>query len=172
MDFAGVRAIEIDEGEAVRLAINGVNVWRLNVWDEVWEKGGIDDNGQNQSSSTRIRSKNHIEVDAAKTYRVNIGDPTAYGSNLQFFIYFYGTTQSFISFAAFKPNSTFRVPANCETIRFRLAGGDEQKYNGDIAIYDVTDAVVPGVFEGGYYNANGFWVANNTYAGFKTPKSL
>ncbi len=49
----------------------GVTVYRtgINVWDEEWEQGSINQNsGENQSSTTRFRSKNYIPIKPSTSY--------------------------------------------------------------------------------------------------------
>lgn len=103
----------------------------FNQWDEEWELGNINiDNGQDQASTTNIRSKNYIEVFPGSTYYCKLGSGTglricAYAADKN-----YISTISGLSSLA---NTTFQIPSNAKYIRIGTVGYGPN-YNHDICI--------------------------------------
>lgn len=113
---------ELKNSDGVKLVSTG-----RNLWDEEWEVGGINiTTGQNEPSTTQIRSKNYIKVISEKTYYF-------YNSNQYDRIYFYDLNKNYISQQTL-PNSSFTTPNNCDFVRFMMRGSYGSTYNNDITI--------------------------------------
>lgn len=85
----------------------------LNLWDEQWEVGGINNGtGADDNVGVYIRSKNYIGVKPNATYYIGGHE----GSGV--YVYYYRSDKSYISFETFYINHTFTTPANCELLRF------------------------------------------------------
>ena len=105
------------------IAANGINVW-----DEVWELGGISNqNGTNYGASDRIRSKNYIPCLPSTTYYFKT--PAIMGT-----VAFYNSSQTFISALSNFAGGTFTTPANTKYIRFCGTNAYGATYNNDISI--------------------------------------
>jgi len=98
----------------------------VNVWDEEWELGTFDANGNEVSASDRIRSKNNIKCYPEQTMFFNSPN---YG-----YLYFYDSYNNFISSLTKAPNTTFTSPNNAVYMRFRLDPAYGTTYNHDISI--------------------------------------
>lgn len=61
---------EYNPGELVNVNVTGIKSVGFNAWDEEWEVGSINTDGQNEASTTRIRSKNYIPVIPGEKYRI------------------------------------------------------------------------------------------------------
>lgn len=114
----------------------------INIWDEVWEVGGITwGTGINDSSTDKIRSKNYIPVCPNTSYFINV--PRSGGPYLQTNVFFYNKDKSFISSLFVNVNQsqrTITTPANCYYMRFYPYGAYGTTYNSDISInYPSTD---------------------------------
>ena len=114
----------------------------INIWDEVWEVGGITWNtGTNDSSTNKIRSKNYIPVCPNTSYFINVprGDGSYHPTN----VFFYNKDKSFISSLFVNVNQsqrTITTPANCYYMRFSPYPAYGTTYNNDISInYPSTD---------------------------------
>ena len=109
-----------------------------NQWDEEWEVGNIDRQGQDESSDTTIRSKNYIPCQSNTEYRVLIKSLTA--NNIV--VYFYDTNKSLIPYTgqgAYNngfngSNGVFTTPNGTAYMRFRTTSTYGAVYNNDIAI--------------------------------------
>jgi hypothetical protein len=131
------------------IAINGTNLTGanivrcgINLWDEEWEVGNIDETGQPVAANNRIRSKNFIPVAPNTTYRF------PYDVNIQ--IFFYDYSKNYIStgnYSHVQPIQT--TPENCFYIKFRTVTTYGITYNNDIFVnYPATDTAYHA------YNAN------------------
>lgn len=109
-----------------------------NVWDEQWELGTISQgNGQNQESTTQIRSKNYIRVIPNSTYYFYVG---AGYNNLDYvYISFYDINKNHIETLSNNARDTFNIPTNCAYIRFRTLNAYGTTYNHDICIFQYWD---------------------------------
>ena len=110
-----------------------VAVTGINIWDEVWEVGSINDlNGVNLDADNTIRTKNYIPVLPGTEYYIRVPDYNArkfyYDANKQFISNLDGT------------NKTFTTPRNCYYMRFRTYAAYGATYKDDISInYPSTD---------------------------------
>ena len=93
-------------------------------WDEDWELGTIDADGNNYASNNNIRSKNYIKVLNGATYHVK--SP----SGVQ--IFEYDINKNYVA-RNFVTNSTITLSKNTEFIRFRSPDGTTT-YGNNICI--------------------------------------
>lgn len=100
----------------------------VNVWDEVWELGELNAQGQNASSTTKIRSKNYIPVVGGSTYYLKLSSASA-----QVFICFYDVNKTFISSNS-PYQGTFTVPLMARYCRFNCPATYGTTYNNDMGI--------------------------------------
>ena len=99
----------------------------FNQWDEEWELGAFDNNGNKTTSTSRFRSKNPIRVIPDTTYYVYSG------SNKYIYMYFYDAMGNFIRNNN-KRNETFVTPTNAYTLLFCVGTEYGSTYNNDICI--------------------------------------
>ena len=101
----------------------------FNQWDEEWEQGSISiNNGQNESATTRIRSKNYISVLPTTAYYLR--QPST-GNNT---IFYYDADYNFLTYDSITGSGAFTTPANCRYVRFRTATAYGGVYANDICI--------------------------------------
>ena len=116
---------------------SAANVTRtgVNAWDEEWELGSFNSNGQPSSSSTSIRCKNFIPVVPGQTYYMYSGSGR---SNAP---WMFGIDKSFLRrSSAYLVNQTFTVPEDVYYIKIALPATYGTTYNHDISInYPSTD---------------------------------
>ena len=114
-----------------------INVTGINVWDEEWEQGAINDTtGENQPANDNIRSKNYIPVKPNTTY---YGEANGYSLRK----YYYDINKNLISHTT-NTTGAFTTPENCVFLRFRTGSKEGTPYgityNNDISInYPSTD---------------------------------
>lgn len=118
------------------IPINGyteANITRcgVNLWDEEWEVGGIDDiTGQNYVKADRIRSKNFIPIKSSETYYLSMPSNGVW-------IYCYDINKTYISsrFIRYANNTfNFTLFPNAVYIRFEAFSEYGTTYNNDISI--------------------------------------
>jgi hypothetical protein len=124
--------------------ITGLKSAGINLWDEEWEAGQINvGNGQNESSSNQIRSKNYIPIIPNATYYCHFG---GYPTNVYGLVcYFYDTNKNHIGTMYNITNTTFTTPANAYFMRF-CNNADAihlTTYNHDICI-NISDVAING----------------------------
>ena len=111
-----------------------------NQWDEEWELGSIDTNGQPYNANNAIRGKanNPIRIVPNVSYKVS-----QYGTNADnIVVYFYDKNDNFIPYTGFGAYNNafntsygiFTAPSNAYYIRFRLSSSYGTTYNHDITI--------------------------------------
>ena len=102
----------------------------VNVWDEVWENGYIDANGNNASSNAIIRSKNYIPVVGGQSYCFHITDiATMWMSITQ-----YDADKNCISQVSVLTNYVMALNANTKYVRFYASSAYGNTYNHNISI--------------------------------------
>lgn len=108
----------------------------INVWDEVWEVGGINvSTGQNDSATNRIRSKNYISCKPNTSYYLKTSMSTD-----DIMMFYYKTDNTFIGKSAWLYNGVFTTPNDCYYLRFVTGSAYGTTYNNDISInYPSTD---------------------------------
>ena len=118
--------------DEVNVGVSGVNVW-----DEEWEVGNINDgSGEDLPQDNVIRSKGYIRVMSGASYYIKC--PTTGISRL----FLYAKDKSFITYVPIDniTNNIYTIPNNCAFIRFRTLAAYGTTYNNDISInYPSTD---------------------------------
>lgn len=100
-----------------------------NQWDEQTELGIVSgENGQDVSSTTRLRSVGYTDV---------LGDTEYYSTLYPIYIRFYDASKNFIGKADITTASqqAFTTPSGCKYLRFCLDTSYGTTYNHDISIY-------------------------------------
>ena len=117
--------------DAVNVFVRGINQW-----DEQWEVGSYDPNGEEVSASSRIRSKNKIPCVPNTAYFVACtGNYSSWVT-----VHFYDSDDNHISYAVPNVNSTFATPKNAHYITFNTSDAYGTTYKNDICInYPSTD---------------------------------
>lgn len=131
-----------------------------NQWDEVWETGTLDDNGNNYPSTGTIRSKNYIPVLPNREYGFS---RTGYKV-----IFFYDESKQKID-SLVGSTTTFTTPKNCRYIRFRMSDPNYgPTYNHDICIFLYWDGSRIGYEP---YSAHDYTLPNKDLNGILTVKN-
>lgn len=119
-----------------------VNVESTNIWDEITELGNIDyTTGENGTSTTQLRSKNYIPVEAQTAYYLALNG----SDNIRLFAYdsdkvYIGSLKDDDSWTPSSGqsdspnNASFTTPAGCAFIRFFTTSSYGTTYNHDISI--------------------------------------
>lgn len=101
----------------------------FNAWDEEWELGSIDSNGNPTTGTTSIRSKNYIPVIPNAVYYFRIG------TSSQTNPFFYDADKNFIGrLGTYLRNNTFTVPANASFMKIGMPAEYGNTYKNDICI--------------------------------------
>ena len=109
----------------------------FNQWDEEWESGYYDTNGQPVSGSSSIRSKNYIKVVPNTVYHAK-GTPL--------YVCQYDADKNFIGTRSDVSNGNFTTRTNARYIRFNMGGAYGTTYNDDICI-NISDTNRNGEYE-------------------------
>ena len=96
-----------------------------NKWDEEWENGSINNNGQNVAYASNMRSKNYIPILPNTEY--------GFTPNSSLVFFWYDADKNFISYVS-AGNTPKTSPSNARYLRFRTTDGYGGTYNHDIAI--------------------------------------
>ena len=100
-----------------------------NKWDEEWEVGAYDNNGDKITNNATIRCKNPIPVTGNTTYYFYLDGNATYRK------VFYDSEMACISSGGgYSPNQVFTTPANAAYFAFNLAPEYGTTYNHNIAI--------------------------------------
>lgn len=102
----------------------------FNQWDEEWELGGINSTtGENESSSTRIRSKNYIRVIPNAEYYLK-------GTNAFAYVMFYDSDKNYLGYITSTNggNTVITTLNNATYLRFVTDTSYGTTYNNDICI--------------------------------------
>jgi hypothetical protein len=111
----------------------GVTDCAVNIWDEEWEVGDIDAQGNPTSSTTLIRTKNFNPCKPSTTYKV------VTPSNTSMYMKYYDKDKNFIA-PTVAAGSTITTPSNCYYFKFVIGSAYGTTYNNDISInYPSTD---------------------------------
>jgi hypothetical protein len=104
----------------------------VNLWDEEWEVGRIDNTTGENSNGNFIRSKNYIRVQPNEEYYLVL--PTTIN------LYYYDKYKNYIGYDSGVTNGIKTIPNNCYYIRFFVASAYGTTYNDDISVnYPSTD---------------------------------
>lgn len=97
----------------------------FNQWDEEWESGSINNNGQNVDYASNMRSKNYIPILPNTEY--------GFTPNLRLVFFWYDADKNFISYVS-AGDAPKTSPSNARYLRFRTTDGYGGTYNHDICI--------------------------------------
>lgn len=140
----------------------GANVYRtgINIWDEVWEQGSIDNStGQDKPASTGIRGKNYIPVVAGESYYICNLDADNY---IRY--YYYDSAYGFVSSSAVN-NSVLTIPSGVSYMRIRSTGTYGNVYKNDWTVnYPATDTQYH-AYQGTTYTVDWTSEAGTVYGG-------
>ena len=109
--------------------VTGYETTGVNQWDEEWEVGTYDSEGNKLERNDQIRSKNFIRVLPNTTYYYK--SITAAGNSTKFY---YNANKEFISSEVTNRNATFTTPANAYYMNFIEGLSYGTTYNHDICI--------------------------------------
>ena len=118
----------------------------VNVWDEEWEVGGFNADGQPYVAGNRLRTKNFIPVFPSTTYYRKSPN------NIQVFTY--DANKNFVSIIAWGTNGLIDIPSTAYYIKFQIDPVYGLTYKHDISInYPSTDHDYH-AYEGHQYTTN------------------
>lgn len=121
---------------------SGVNAAKngINLWDEEWELGSLNSNGQNVSSSENIRSKNYIAVPRNKTIRCVFPETGINNARNELKICSYNKDKQYIGYLWRISGDGYAIGENVCYIRFSTYKAYGTTYNNDISLnYPATD---------------------------------
>lgn len=132
----GVDMNAYNEGALINLTPNSIRTNGFNQWDEQWELGTLNDNGEEVTTSANdtIRNKNYTRVLADTAYYFNI--PNAANGSYMGYAYFYDTDKTYVGKKAIAGSaySIVTTPSNCAYMRFVLRKEYGTTYKNDICI--------------------------------------
>lgn len=100
-----------------------------NQWNEQWEQGNIDGDGQDKTGSDVIRSKGYIPASPSTSYYVYSG------ANKRLYMFAYDADKTFIERTNVGTlNWVYTTPANTKYLRFATRDTYGNTYNDDISI--------------------------------------
>ena len=116
--------------EGIKNSKNNLVNTGVNLWDEVWEVGGINTTTGQNETGTGIRAKNYTRALGNTQYLYG------YNSTILHVVYYYDVNKNFISMQYYQDgNNVFTTPANCQYIRIALGSDYGSTYKNDIAIF-------------------------------------
>ena len=117
----------------LELNLDKIKVKSPNIWDEEWELGSMNVlNGEEESSTSQIRSKNYIPVESSTTYCLSKGSTSGYIS-----VVWFDKNKNYISWAAFANGALYSSgdsPSNAKYLRFVMPSAYGTTYSNDICI--------------------------------------
>lgn len=132
----GVDMNAYNEGALINLNPNSIRTNGFNQWDEQWELGTFNDNGEEVTTSANdtIRNKNYTRVLSDTAYYFNI--PNAANGSYMGYAYFYDTDKTYVGKKAIAGSaySIVTTPSNCAYMRFVLRKEYGTTYKNDICI--------------------------------------
>lgn len=123
-------------GEILSVEKASEYLYGINIWDEEWEEGSINNSGQFAPTAT-IRSKNYTKV---------IPNTVYYITNKNFRICYYDENKVFISRTVDEVDNVFTTPENCEFIKITGNVIYGTTYNNDICV-NLYDSSINGTYE-------------------------
>ena len=117
---------DFNQGSLLSFNGNGIKTVGFNQWDEEWEVGGYNVNGEKIADNTRIRSKNLVPLISGLTYYFK--SPTVVG------VRFFDKNKVFIgtSYNIANDNFLFTVPSNASYLCFSVT--NTTSYGNNICI--------------------------------------
>lgn len=117
----------------------------FNAWDEEWEQGGFDSDGQEVTFATRIRTKNYIPVIPNAIYYTCIGNN--YGANSLGTVCCYDANKNFLRTLYPNANLPIAIPNDTHFIRIGFYVDYGSTYKHDICISLVHNGSRNGEYE-------------------------
>lgn len=144
------QGIDIDaynEGEVIHMNVDAVKSVGFNAWDEQWEVGQINVlNGEAQTSSNTIRSKNFCDCLPNETYYAYCA---GYSNQYYLGIVWYDADYNYISFN-YAAGRTIQAPSNARYFKLTTNTSSQVNYgttyNNDICI-NISDSEKNGIYE-------------------------
>ena len=128
-----------DEGSLRSVKMSGIKSVGFNQWNEEWELGGLDANGEPDSLSNRLRSKNFVPCIGGTSYYFK--SPTNSGS-----CFYYDVKQKFISSNSDGFNRVKISPQNARYLKFSIYKSGITTYDNDICI-NISNTAKNGTYE-------------------------
>lgn len=137
----GVDLYSFNEGEVIDMKAQGIKSVGRNLFNEEWELGGLNNNGQPVNEADNARSS-FIRLIGGKTYYFNLTDNNSY---LKAFAYDdnYTLVAIVADMAAITPSKHFTFPSNATYIRFRV-------YKTDGITIASAPKIMLGIYDGEY----------------------
>ena len=140
---------------------NVVNGSSINIWDEQWEQGGYDNNGEKTTVSV-IRNKNLIPVRPNTTYYFYRG----FASGIVRRVFWDENMNCIYSQTGLSVNTTFTTPNNAVWFGFNTDTNYGTTYRNDISINNPPSETGYNAHTGGAYTGNTYTIAlGDTYYG-------
>lgn len=132
--------VPYSEGKMVNYKGTSIRTVGFNQWDEEWESGGINQQGQPEIATNRIRAKNFIKVLPNTTYYSKPDINTR-----EIHKYFYDENLNFISGIFRSNNNLFTTPTNCYYMKITI--WNMTTYNNNICLNLVWSGYRNGEYE-------------------------
>lgn len=133
---SGIDINAYNEGEVVDMRAEGIKSVGFNAWDEEWEIGTFNDNGEpiTTPANNTIRCKNHIKILPNIAYYWNV--PNVADGSYMGFAYYYDADGKYIGKAPIAGTyyKVVTTPSNAATMRFVLRLEYGTTYNHDVSI--------------------------------------
>lgn len=117
-----------NEGELIPVTMTGLKTTGFNQWDEEWEVGGYDANGQKVASSNKIRSTNRTRVFPNTAYMIVPIVQNLCGYDID------GKFVGMITKYSATGGQTFLTPENVCYIAFNMTSNYGTTYNHNICV--------------------------------------
>ena len=137
----GIDLYSFNGGEVIDMNVQGIKSVGRNLFNEEWELGGLNNNGQAANEADNVRSS-FIRLIGGMTYYFNLTDNNSY---LKAFAY--DENNNFVGvvadMAAITPTKHFAFPSNATYIRFRV-------YKTDGITIASAPKIMLGIYDGEY----------------------
>lgn len=141
-----------DAGSLQSVNVASHDMTGFNAWDEEWELGYYDLNGQKVSSSTVIRSKNKIKIMPNTNYYFRVVGNSSTALNR--YVSYYDADENYLNLDIYDDNgrkkytydTEFTTPNNAYYMVFSLGSAYGTTYKGDICI-NISDVNRNGEYE-------------------------
>ena len=117
-----------------------------NVWNEEWELGDFDNQG-NRISGNYVCSKTPIKINPNASYYFYSGN-----ANGRVYLYYYDSNMNYLVGDNFNPNTTFTTPNNAVYVNFLRGGAYGTTYGNDISINSKANDITYNQYNGTTYN--------------------
>lgn len=165
----------VEDDQFLSVDIEGFESIGFNQWDEEWEVGDLNGNtGADVTSTTGIRSKNHIRVIPNETYNISI-----FGKTANWMICGYDVNKNYVGYLKWNgsvvDNTAFTIPSGMVYIRFATrtvgSGNYGTTYNHDICI-NLSNPARNGTYEPYMHDERAIDIASLFPSGLKSAGSV